>query len=65
MPPRRAIPTPKLAKRVAKEGDPLTTMRFAEVDSSEADGWRPRVAVLSEQNDRVRILMAHTSQVNA
>jgi hypothetical protein len=33
--------------------------------ASKAHGWRPRVTVLSEQNDQVRVLRDHTSQVNA
>ena len=69
-----AIPAPRGSRQIVlngaaahlgKPGDPLTIMSFAEVDSSEAQGWRPRVAVLSERNEQVRALRDHTSQVNA
>ena len=36
--------------RLGKIGDLLTIMNFAHVDSSDADGWQPRVIVLDEKN---------------
>ena len=60
-----AIPAPRgsgeivlngAAAHLGKRGDPLTIMSFAEVDAAEAEGWRPRVAVLEESN-HVRVLL--------
>jgi aspartate 1-decarboxylase len=66
-----AIPAPRAAGQIVlngaaahlgKPGDPLTIISFAEVDAAEADGWRPRVAVLTKTNG-VRILLNHLSPV--
>lgn len=66
-----AIPAPRgsgqivlngAAAHLAKPGDPLTIMSFAEVDAAEAGGWRPHVAVLTESNG-VRILFNPFSPV--
>jgi len=69
-----AIPAPRGSRQIVlngaaahlgKPGDPLTIMSFAEVDSCEAEGWQPRVAVLSERSETIRVLREITSQVNA
>lgn len=57
-----AIPAPLGTREVClngatahlgKPGDLLVIMSFAEVDSSQATGWKPRTATLAERNRRV------------
>lgn len=50
------------AAHLGKPGDPLAIMSSAEVDAAEADGRRPRVAMLTESNG-VRILPSPSSPV--
>jgi aspartate 1-decarboxylase len=40
---------------LGKVGDKLTIMSFANLDLADADGYEPRVALLNEQNQSIRL----------
>ena len=44
------------AARLGMVGDMVTIMSFAMMTPEEANGWKPRVVVLSEGNDKMDVL---------